>query len=43
MTTNSVNPKTGLPQFPAALCYWHTTDNGQMTLWGNECEGMCGV
>jgi hypothetical protein len=19
------------------------TDNGQMTLWGNECEGMCGV
>ncbi len=25
MTTNSINPKTGLPRHPAALCYWHTT------------------
>ena len=24
MTTNGVNPKTGLTRFPAALCYWHT-------------------
>jgi hypothetical protein len=22
--TNTVNPKTGLPRFPAALCYWRT-------------------
>lgn len=25
MKTNSVNPKTGLTRFPAALCYWNTT------------------
>jgi hypothetical protein len=25
MTTNSINPKTGLPRHPAALCYWNTT------------------
>lgn len=25
MTTNSVNPKTGLTRFPAALCYWQIT------------------
>ncbi len=25
MTSNSVNPKTGLTRFPAALCYWNTT------------------
>ena len=24
MTTNSINPKTGLPRFTAALCYWRT-------------------
>ncbi len=24
MTTNSINPKTGLTRFPAALCYWRT-------------------
>jgi hypothetical protein len=24
MITNTVNPKTGLPRFPAALCYWRT-------------------
>jgi hypothetical protein len=23
MTTNTINPKTGLPRFPAALCYWN--------------------
>jgi hypothetical protein len=23
--TNSVNPETGLPLYPAALCYWNTT------------------
>jgi hypothetical protein len=23
--TNSINPKTGLPRHPAALCYWNTT------------------
>jgi hypothetical protein len=22
--TNTVNPKTGLPRYPAALCYWRT-------------------
>ena len=22
--TNTINPKTGLPRFPAALCYWRT-------------------
>ena len=25
MTTNTINPKTGLPRYPAALCYWRTT------------------
>lgn len=25
MTKNSINPKTGLTRFPAALCYWNTT------------------
>ena len=25
MKTNSVNPKTGLTRFPAALCYWQIT------------------
>ena len=24
MKTNSVNPETGLPLYPAALCYWRT-------------------
>jgi hypothetical protein len=24
VTTNSINPKTGLTRFPAALCYWRT-------------------
>jgi hypothetical protein len=24
MTANSINPKTGLTRFPAALCYWRT-------------------
>lgn len=25
MKTNSVNPKTGLTRYPAALCYWQIT------------------
>jgi hypothetical protein len=24
MSANTVNPKTGLPRYPAALCYWNT-------------------
>jgi hypothetical protein len=27
VTTNSINPKTGLTRFPAALCYWRTMGN----------------
>jgi hypothetical protein len=23
MITNTINPKTGLPRYPAALCYWN--------------------